>query len=86
MVEKFCSKSHGHPVPGVRNAAMMAINVATSRDGVIGGFSLDGQRQTDRTTGGRVPAPHGIGGLGTTASGNLAPWDTIRIRDIMEYL
>src|SRR5271156_1072211 len=35
MVEKFCSKSHGQPVFGVRNAAMMSRRRAIWREGGI---------------------------------------------------
>src|ERR1700722_19680639 len=35
MLEKSCAKSHGQPVPGVRNAAMMARRRSMSREGVI---------------------------------------------------
>src|SRR5262245_35601985 len=31
MVAKFCSRSHGQPVPGVRSAAMIALRVTTWR-------------------------------------------------------
>src|SRR6516162_10888967 len=34
MVEKFCSRSHGQPVLGVRSAAMMSSSRAISRAGV----------------------------------------------------
>src|SRR5580704_18751456 len=35
MVAKFCSRSHGQPVLGVRNAAMIASRRPISREGVI---------------------------------------------------
>src|SRR5690242_6797247 len=35
MVAKLCSRSHGHPEPGVRNAAMMSISAPISREGFI---------------------------------------------------
>src|SRR5262249_17258042 len=35
MVSKLCCRSHGHPVPGVRSAAMISISRAMSREGVI---------------------------------------------------
>src|SRR6516164_5625548 len=35
MVAKLCSRSHGHPVPGVRSAAMMSISAPISREGFI---------------------------------------------------
>src|ERR1700684_1152806 len=34
MVEKFCSRSHGHLVPGVRRAAMISSKRVMSREGV----------------------------------------------------
>jgi hypothetical protein len=34
MVAKFCAKSHGHPVPGVRSIAMISMSRAMSREGV----------------------------------------------------
>src|SRR5438874_12310462 len=36
MVAKFCSRSQGQPVPGVRNAAMISMSRPMSRDGVMG--------------------------------------------------
>src|SRR5580700_4044790 len=35
MVAKFCSRSHGQPVFGVRSAAMIASRRPISREGVI---------------------------------------------------
>src|SRR5579862_7060752 len=35
MVAKFCSRSHGQPVLGVRNAAMITSRRPISREGVI---------------------------------------------------
>src|SRR5947208_8279538 len=35
MVSKLCCRSHGHPVPWVRSAAMISISRAMSREGVI---------------------------------------------------
>ena len=35
MVAKFCSRSHGQPVPGVRSAAMISISRAMSREGFM---------------------------------------------------
>src|SRR5260370_37514174 len=35
MVEKFCSRSHGHPLPGVRSIAMISRKREISREGVI---------------------------------------------------
>jgi hypothetical protein len=35
MVEKFCSRSHGHPLPGVRSIAMISSKREISREGVI---------------------------------------------------
>src|SRR3954453_14193314 len=34
MVEKFCSRSQGHPVTGVRSAAMISSSRAMSREGL----------------------------------------------------
>ena len=36
MVAKFCSRSHGQPVPGVRSAAMISSSRAMSREGFMG--------------------------------------------------
>ena len=33
MVRKFCSRSHGQPLPGVRRAAMISIRREMSREG-----------------------------------------------------
>src|SRR5215831_2725501 len=33
MVAKFCSRSHGQPLPGVRSAAMISSSREISRDG-----------------------------------------------------
>src|SRR5207244_3731557 len=35
MVAKFCSRSHGQPVTGVRSAAMISISREISREGVM---------------------------------------------------
>src|SRR6266567_5401836 len=35
MVEKFCSRSHGQPLPGVRSIAMISSKREISREGVI---------------------------------------------------
>src|SRR3978361_628395 len=35
MVEKSCSRSHGQPLPGVRNCAMMSSSREISREGVM---------------------------------------------------
>src|SRR6185312_618569 len=35
MVAKFCSRSHGHPVCGVRRACMISIRREISRDGFM---------------------------------------------------
>src|SRR6266446_4917071 len=40
MVEKFCSRSHGHPLPGVRSIAMISSKREISRDGVIAHLAL----------------------------------------------
>ena len=35
MVAKFCSRSHGQPLPGVRSAAMMSISAGdVAREGM----------------------------------------------------
>src|SRR5215831_4958011 len=34
IVEKFCARSHGHPVPGARSAAMISMRRAISREGM----------------------------------------------------
>ncbi len=39
MVAKFCSRSQGQPLPGVRSAAMISINRAMSRDGFKEGLA-----------------------------------------------
>src|SRR5882762_5489843 len=39
MVAKFCSRSQGQPVPGVRSAAMISSRREMSREGRIGGVS-----------------------------------------------
>src|SRR4051794_3504422 len=41
MVSKVCSRSQGQPLPGVRNAAMMARRRSMSREGVIHVVSVD---------------------------------------------
>ena len=41
MVAKFCSRSQGQPVTGVRSAAMISIRREMSREGVIAGQSPD---------------------------------------------
>src|ERR1700688_40490 len=46
MVAKFCSKSQGQPVLGVRNAAMIASRRPISREGVITRI-LIGSRTSD---------------------------------------
>ncbi len=35
MVANVCSRSHGHPVPGVLNAAMISIRREMSFEGVM---------------------------------------------------
>src|ERR1700694_3633503 len=35
MVEKFCSRAHGQPLPGVRSIAMISSKPEISREGVI---------------------------------------------------
>src|ERR1700709_616991 len=35
MVAKFCSRSHGQPLPGVRSVAMISSKRKISREGVI---------------------------------------------------
>src|SRR5882672_378774 len=35
MVEKFCARSHGQPVPAVRSAAIISMRRVISREGVI---------------------------------------------------
>src|SRR5262245_52544163 len=39
MVPKFCSRSHGQPLPGVRNAAMISSSRVMSRDASIDDIS-----------------------------------------------
>src|SRR5215471_8148498 len=34
MVEKLCARSHGHPVPGVRSAAIISMRRVISFEGV----------------------------------------------------
>src|SRR5579872_406216 len=46
MVEKFCSRSQGQPVFGVRSAAMISRSRSISREGVIQGI-LIGSRRSD---------------------------------------
>src|SRR5271165_1307384 len=43
MVAKFCSRSHGHPVFGVRSAAMISRRRPISREGVIDRVLLNGR-------------------------------------------
>src|SRR6267143_1575435 len=40
MVAKFCSRSHGQPLPGVRSVVMISIRREISREGVMGHRSL----------------------------------------------
>src|ERR1700730_17966910 len=51
MLEKSCSRSQGHPVPGVRSAAMISMRRAMSREGVMRApdrrISRRGRRSTD---------------------------------------
>src|SRR5262245_65152296 len=44
MVSKVCSRSHGQPVPGVRNAAMISSSRVMSREGVITRSTTEGRR------------------------------------------
>src|ERR1700719_2059840 len=44
MVEKSCARSHGHPVPGVRSAAMISIRRTISREAVMLVMSDDPRR------------------------------------------
>src|SRR5580693_3404527 len=48
MVAKFCSRSHGQPVFGVRSAAMMASRRSISREGIIGGSRKFARTVSDR--------------------------------------
>src|SRR5947209_13052847 len=65
MVAKFCCKSQGQPLPGVRNAAMISISRPMSREGFISrrrpvsGASSHSDRQRDRLAPlGRVDDAH----------------------------
>src|SRR6202451_188387 len=60
MVAKFCSRSHGQPVLGVRNAAMIASRRPISREGVITGI-LTGSRtpNADPIRAEKPPRPFG---------------------------
>ena len=49
MVAKFCSRSHGQPVPGVRSAAMISISRLMSREGVMRSSKL-GRADPSATT------------------------------------
>src|SRR5882757_10763371 len=42
MVEKSCSRSHGQPLPGVRNCAMISSRPEISREGVMAHRSFEG--------------------------------------------
>src|SRR5262245_48552317 len=44
MLSKVCSRSHGQPVPGVRNAAMISSSRVMSREGVITRSTTEGRR------------------------------------------
>src|SRR5581483_11235302 len=44
MVEKSCSRSHGHPEPGVRSAAMISSRRSIPREGVMP-ESLEGTKK-----------------------------------------
>src|SRR6201986_3101832 len=59
MGAKFCSRSHGQPVLGVRNAAMIASRRPISREGVITRI-LIGPRTTnaDPIRGKKPPRPY----------------------------
>src|SRR5216684_1068601 len=41
MVEKFCARSHGQPVPAARSAAIISMRRAISREGVTFDMSDD---------------------------------------------
>src|SRR5579883_2524254 len=45
MVEKSCSRSHGHPEPGVRKAAMISSRRSMSREGVMPNLSKERTRK-----------------------------------------
>src|SRR3954469_10088536 len=53
MVAKFCSRSQGQPVTGVRSAAMISIRREMSREGVIAGQSPGSQALCQK----RAPVP-----------------------------
>ncbi len=47
-MRKFCSRSHGQPLPGVRSAAMISMSREMSREGFTGaasGLGLGGKQQ-----------------------------------------
>src|SRR5215471_17651981 len=44
MVVKSCARSHGHPVPGVRSAAIISIRRVISFEGVTFAMSDDPRR------------------------------------------
>ena len=75
MVAKFCSRSHGQPVPGVRSAAMISISRAMSREA----SRASSERSQD-------DAIEGTPGADSTDVGLDQPRIRIRIRHIMEYL
>src|SRR5258708_23279685 len=70
MVEKFCSRSHGHPLPGVRSIAMISSKREISREGVIGHLPQEHQAlcrktrahpsETNRTGGSFHPLTYGL--------------------------
>src|SRR3954454_5336238 len=53
MVAKFCWRSQGQPVTGVRSAAMISIRREMSREGVIAGLSPGSQALCQK----RAPVP-----------------------------
>src|SRR6267142_1581716 len=54
MVAKFCCRSHGQPVPGVRSAAMMSRSRTISREGVMDRTAENEWRTTEDTPPQRV--------------------------------
>src|SRR6516164_3108863 len=52
MVAKFCTRSHGQPVLGVRSAAMISIRRLMSREGVIALSRCSGKALPDPGCGG----------------------------------
>src|SRR6266699_5387462 len=80
MVEKFCSRSHGQPLTGVRSWAMISIRHEISREGVMDGprpvaIRLYAARRAP------VPAPCAVFSTGSVLFGPSWP----RLGGVLEH-